>query len=135
MFLFCCIYKYSKIQCRLNLLYEFLIEDHRKVPRTQTVQCYINIFSSLKPWPNGNFESNTVVKARRTLELSAQQNFTRASWRKQVSQVCGAVLWEFRLACHFLRIFNMLNNFGHEWTFPQVCARAELSAQHIAQPD
>ena len=34
------------------------------------------------------------------------------------SQVCGVVFCDFGHSCHRRRIFNMLNNFLHEWTFP-----------------
>ena len=57
-------------------------------------------------------------KARRTLELSAELSVSRDCWRKLISQVCGVIFCDFRHACHRRRIFNMLNNFMHEWTFP-----------------
>ena len=55
-------------------------------------------------------------KARRTLELSAELSVTRGCWRKLFPQVCGVMFCDFCHACHELRIFNMLNNFVHEWT-------------------
>ena len=66
------------------------------------------------------------LKARRTLELSAELSVSRDCWRKLFPQVCGAIFCDFRDTCHQRRIFNMLNNFKYEF---QVCARSELSAQ------
>ena len=57
-------------------------------------------------------------KARRTQELSAELSVTRGCWRKLFPPVCGVIFCDFRLACYERRIFNMLNNFVHEWTFP-----------------
>ena len=69
-------------------------------------------------------------KARCTLKLSAYQSFTRDCWRKQVPLVCGRVFIAFRQACHRRSVFNMLNNFRHEWTFPpSVRARKAIALQ------
>ena len=60
----------------------------------------------INPWLKvnpglGDFNPGYIsAKARRTLELSAELSVTRDCWRKQVSQVCGDVLRDFRHACH-----------------------------------
>jgi hypothetical protein len=53
---------------------------------------------------------------------------TRDSWRKQAPPVCGGILSDFSHACHRQRIFNMLYNFSHEWTFlPTVRTRKAIT--------
>ena len=60
----------------------------------------------------------TTCYAQRTLEQSAELSITRDCWRKPFPQVCGVVLCDFCHSCYRCQIFNMLNNFVHEWTFP-----------------
>ena len=55
---------------------------------------------------------------RRTLELSTELSVTRDCCRQLIPQVCGVVFCDFRHSCHQRGIFNMLNNFVREWTFP-----------------
>ena len=50
-----------------------------------------------------------IIKARRTLELSAELSVSRDCWRKLFPQVCGVIFCDFRHASHRRRIFNMLN--------------------------
>ena len=53
-----------------------------------------------------------------TRVISWAERHSRDCWRKLFLQVCGVIFCDFRHACHRHRIFNMLNNFMHEWTFP-----------------
>ena len=73
------------------------------------------------------------TNAGRTLELSAKQSFTLDRWRKQVPLVCGRVLSAFRHMYHRRSIFNMLNNFGTNERFLQVCARENLSSYRVTR--
>ena len=85
---------------------------------------YRNLTKSVKSlYPINSFKvvvflskSNAWFEARRTLELSAELSVTRGCWRKLFPQVWGVMFCDFCHACHELRIFNMLNNFVHEWT-------------------
>ncbi len=56
--------------------------------------------------------------------LSTQQIALVCGRLKEVPPVCDEVLKAFVRTCHFLQIFNMLNNFVHEWMLsPRVRVR------------
>jgi hypothetical protein len=62
--------------------------------------------------------------------LWSAQRMRVLSWNlcvvRLIAYVSFPVLSDFSHACHQHRIFNMLNNFSHEWTFLHVCALEKL---------